>query len=489
MIPWVHEGQKVEVDVIGDIILDEYLKGEVQRISPEAPVPIHRVTGTFCSAGGAANVAVNICLAGGQASLHGVCGRDQAGEQVINLLKEADVNYRTVLQDSKKDTIKKTRILSANQQLLRVDWEQPAENHKDYLPALLEQLNHSTSQAILVSDYGKGMLSRDFLSQIIDIAKSRKVPVVVDPKSKDFSRYAGCDLITPNFKEASAALDLKGAENNPESVEAMARRIQEQFQISNVLITMGHQGMLLLTAEKDVHYIQAQSREVYDVSGAGDTVASIMALTLASKTNWQEAVNLANTAAGVVVQKLGTQPIQLSELQEALQQKQISSTTKIITENETLRAILKKNHLSTDRLIFTNGCFDIMHAGHVRYLEQAKARGDILVVAVNTDASVRKLKGNTRPVIPLQERMELLAALSCVDYVTCFNTETPAHLIDFLEPDVLVKGSDYEIKDIVGSNTVLKRGGEVARMPLLEGVSTSEIVKRIQRLPPQQEKT
>lgn len=482
MLPWDHK--PTHVLVIGDLILDEYLDGVVNRISPEAPVPVHLVRQTTVTAGGAANVARNIQLAGGVALVTGVCGNDGAGDQLKQILQKDQISTRHIVTDQDRPTVRKTRITANNQQLVRVDWEETRPISMDLQADLLKRIAGQDFEAILVSDYGKGGLPNDFLKSVIELGKERGVPVVIDPKGKDYSGYAGCDLITPNRVEACEALGLDSTKYWEPAF--LASELQKRYQLGSVLVTLGAQGMFGLSANNgESFYLEAVTREVFDVSGAGDTVVSIMALSLASGLKLAEAMRFANLAAGKVVEKWGTQPIEREELLEVLSQEGLKkawrSTARKVQKLDDLLLHLAAHRVRQQKIVFTNGCFDILHAGHVKYLEEARAMGDLLVIGVNTDASVRKLKGPARPIIPLEQRMCLLSALECVDYVVSFAEDTPAQLIEKITPDVLVKGADYQIDEIAGADTVRRAGGTVKTIAFVEGLSTSEIVARVKQ--------
>lgn len=481
-LPW--ESKNSTVVVVGDLILDEYLDGSVNRISPEAPVPVHLVESNSLSAGGAANVARNIQLTGGSCTIAGVCGNDGAADQLKQILKQDGIDVSNVEIDALRPTVRKTRITANHQQLVRIDWEDTKPICSSHQNSLLEKLSLLDMDALILSDYGKGGLPRDFITAIIAMAEAKQVPVIVDPKGKDFSIYAGAYLVTPNYKEACEALGIDQRDNI--SPETLARKIQSKYKIKNVLVTLGPKGMLGCTSDNSIYSLKAVTREVFDVSGAGDTVVSIMSLAIASGIPFDEAMTLANLAAGRVVEKWGTQPINIAELKTAIQQNLNSQqrfgwsiTKRKVSPLAELRSTIIELKKAGKKVVFTNGCFDLLHAGHISYLEEARARGHILVVGVNSDCSVRRLKGESRPIISCDHRMTLLAALECVDFVVSFDDDTPANLISTLIPDVLVKGADYAIEDIVGADTVTQSGGQVERIEFVEQISTSDIVRRV----------
>ncbi len=479
-LPW--DRTPISIAVIGDIILDEYLDGVVNRISPEAPVPVHLVKNTKSTAGGAANVARNIQLVGGHCSLVGVSGNDGAGDQLRHILRKDGVDVRHILTDGTRPTIRKTRITANHQQLARIDWEEVGPIDSLLQQELFQNLQALHPQALLISDYGKGCLPEPFLKKIIDLAQAKGIPVIVDPKGKDYTGYRGADLITPNWKEACEALGLDMSTDIP--VEQLAEQLHERYQIKNILITLGADGMLGRNAKGQYFRLKAQTREVFDVSGAGDTVVALMSLGFACQLPLDGAMNLANLAAGCVVEKWGTQPILRSELLGVLKKGNRNSfgwsaTRGKIASTQELVANLEQARLENKKIVFTNGCFDLLHAGHLSYLEEARSRGHLLIVGVNTDDSVRRLKGKSRPIVPCEQRMSLLAGLECVSYVTSFSEDTPEQLINLLCPDILVKGADYELHEIVGATFVQKMGGAVERIPVVPGLSTSEIISRV----------
>jgi len=495
-IPWLFGVRPLRIAVIGDVILDEYLEGQVHRISPEAPVPVHLVTKTVHGAGGAANAARNIKFAGGDVMLLSVTGNDEAGRQLKVLLQKdlIDTSYLQTVQD--RPTIRKTRVTSGSHQMMRIDWERIHPIDTQVQERILNGLNSIEFDALLISDYGKGVLPTALISSLLHLAKDRGVPAVVDPKGRDFSRYLHATLITPNRKEACDALGLDPADEC--SGEELGRRLQQVFGLQNVLVTMGSKGMVLVpTASRDKPLqalaLPAVAREVYDVSGAGDTVVALMTLGLAAKASMAVSMHIANTAAALVVEKWGTQPIRLAELEDALREqphdakRNSFATAGKIVSGQTLRQIIGELSTRSKKVVFTNGCFDLLHAGHVAYLEQARSLGDVLIIGVNTDASVRRLKGPKRPYVSEADRCRLLAALACVDHVVAFAEETPEELIALLQPDVLVKGADYDknapigsSQAIVGAATLRQYGGTVETIELTAGLSSSALIARIQ---------
>ena len=482
MLPWSR--RLVRIAVIGDVILDEYWQGNVNRISPEAPVPIHHVQHVSHHPGGAANTALNIQKVGGHAFLFGTWGVDEAANILEKILQTEGISCQGILQVASRPTARKTRITSGPQQMLRIDREQPFPLEVVFQSRILQQLKETEWDAFLLSDYGKGALPYHFVRQLVELAQQRKIPVIVDPKGKDFDRYQGCTLVTPNIKESCVALGLD--EEGAYTGEFLGRELQKKFGLHDVLVTMGAMGMIYIPHDLTEIPVreQAKAKEVFDVSGAGDTVAAVMALSLAVQATIEEAVHLATIAAGKVVEKWGTRPILQQELEIGLQEAEIENETDSgsigkIWIRENLPILLQKSQAQHKKIVFTNGCFDLLHVGHVTYLEQAKKLGDVLVVGVNSDASVQRLKGQKRPINPLQERMRMLAGLQSVDYVVAFDEDTPAMLIEQVQPDVLVKASDYEMHRIVGADFVQARGGTVLCLDFIEGFSSTNMIAKI----------
>ena len=485
LLPW--EQTRPRVAIIGDIILDEYLNGTVNRISPEAPVPVHLVQTTSCTAGGAANVARNVQLSGGEALLLGICGDDQGAKQLKEILSRDRISTDYLLTLKDRPTIKKTRVTANSHQLVRIDWERTEPIDESVQTTLLGKLELLSYDIVLLSDYGKGCLTPRFIQKVIEQAKQRGKKVVIDPKGRDYSRYKGATVITPNRKEACEALALDSSCSI--SHEQLARNLKTEFSVENVLVTLGAQGMYCLFrqgGEEKTCYLPAVAREVFDVSGAGDTVVALMALCLAVDVDFPSAMHIANTGAGSVVEKWGTQPIRLSELKLALKENidsrgSFQSTGSKVTDRSELSHQLQPFRTEGKKIGFTNGCFDILHAGHLTYLESVRSKVDVLVVGVNLDSSVKKLKGAGRPIVPFKERAQMLAGLSCVDLVVGFGEDTPLNLILETRPDFLAKGADYNLENTVGAKEVLGWGGSVELIPLVPGLSTSAIIKAIKK--------
>jgi D-beta-D-heptose 7-phosphate kinase/D-beta-D-heptose 1-phosphate adenosyltransferase len=462
---------RVRVLVAGDAMLDEYWFGDTARISPEAPVPVVRTRSAEQRAGGAANVALNTAGLGAQTVLVAVVGADERGTLLATLLERHGVRCDLVRSPSLR-TIHKLRVLARSQQLIRVDAEQPLDSAAPEFGERFAKLVKS-ADVVVLSDYGKGTLSR--ATELIAQCRAAHVPVLVDPKGTDFKRYYGAFALTPNRGEFEAVVGRCATEDE---LLSRGRKLRADLALEALLVTRGDQGMTLFTAGEP-HTLPTQAREVFDVTGAGDTVIAVLAAGVAAGLDLHGAAALANLGAGIVVGKIGVATASRSELQHALHMQ--GSGGRGLVELPELLALVAEAKARGERVVMTNGCFDILHAGHVSYLEEAKACGDRLVVAVNDDASVRRLKGPTRPITPLADRMAVLAGLAAVDWVVPFAEDTPAQLIAEIVPDVLVKGGDYRVEDIVGSDVVLRNGGEVRSLGLKPGRSTTALIDAIRR--------
>ncbi|ABS76500.2 bifunctional D-glycero-beta-D-manno-heptose-7-phosphate kinase/D-glycero-beta-D-manno-heptose 1-phosphate adenylyltransferase HldE [Coxiella burnetii] len=463
--------EKARIVVYGDIMLDRYWYGQASRISPEAPIPVVNVDQIEARPGGAANVALNVVALGASVELMGVVGDDQESRELETLLNKKSINcHFHRLNDH--PTVTKLRVLGQNQQLLRLDFEKTLKHYED--KGLLQRYQHSLShaQAVILSDYAKGALFN--VTALIQRAREKGLPVLVDPKSVDFSRYAGATLLTPNLKEFEAVV---GHCRTDQELESKARALIHQYRFEAILITRGKQGMMLIQKEGAAINLVAHAREVYDVTGAGDTVIAVMAASLAAGGDFYEAAQLANLAAGLVVRKLGAATVTVPELRRALHQ--ITASHHGILSEKALLLAVADARAHGETIVMTNGCFDILHAGHVHYLEAAKAMGHRLIVAVNDDNSVRRLKGKDRPINSLQARMEVLTALRAIDWVVPFSEDTPARLITEVLPNILVKGGDYQPSQIAGGDEVVKNGGKVLTIPIKEGFSTSRLVEKM----------
>ncbi len=464
--------------VVGDIILDRYVWGEVGRISPEAPVPVVLQSRISDVLGGGMNVARNVVAAGGKALMVGVIGDDEEGRRILELMAELGLNRRGVIADAERPTVLKTRIMSGGQQLLRLDREKTGSYSKRIEKALIQAIKSllPDSDGVIISDYRKGVVTRGVVQAAVESAHRLGLPVVVDPKATDFRLYLGADYLTPNLKEASEAA---GATLNTRGlIVREGRKLIRRYKGRGIVITRGHEGLSLIAEGEPLH-IAARAREVFDVTGAGDTFTAHFMLGLTAGFSPAEAAGIGNAAAGVAVSKLGAVTVSPQELASAMGGP--DALSKIRTA-EDLRLIADHLRARRRRIVFTNGCFDLFHAGHVQLLHEARALGDVLIVALNTDRSVRRIKGPPRPVLPARERAAVLSALADVDYVVFFDEDTPARLLSKLHPDVLVKGMKQG-ETIIGANIVRNYGGEIVELPLFEASTTGELVRKIRRSP------
>jgi D-beta-D-heptose 7-phosphate kinase/D-beta-D-heptose 1-phosphate adenosyltransferase len=472
------QARRPTVLVVGDVMCDVYLWGTVQRISTEAPVPIFESTAQHQVLGGAANVAANLRALGCEVRLLGVVGADAPGRCVRELLHRQGIDDTAVLEDPSRPTTEKTRLVAQQQQVLRLDQESRA----PLTPALVKRaLQHSTTlladvDGLVCSDYHKGVCTPGLLAPLFAMARAAGKPIIVDPKARDFSCYAGATVIKPNLVEVARASGHPVTD--PTTLAHAAQRLLHQSQAQALLVTRGKDGMSLFHPPHEPVHIPAQAREVFDVTGAGDTVMATLSMALLCGLPLLDAARLANAAAGVVVGKVGTAVVSPEELRIALRADGVGSAHTILSA-DTLAMVLQQRQQRGETIVFTNGCFDLLHVGHIQYLQQARALGDCLVVALNDDVSVRLLKGERRPLLPQQERARILAALGCVDYVTIFSEATPLALITRLRPNVLVKGGDYTPATVVGREVVEAYGGCVCILPYVAGVSTTEIIGSI----------
>ena len=461
---------KTSVVVAGDVMLDQYLFGATSRISPEAPVPVVHVQQTDDRPGGAANVAVNLASLGVKTRLIGAVGDDAAARTLEHLLvaQGIDCDFAHVTD---RPTITKTRVQSRGQQLIRLDQESAAELRDS---ALVDAVGEAAAGAgaVVLSDYGKGALTD--VREMIELCRSAGTPVLVDPKGRDFEKYRGATLLTPNQGEFEAVAGHCGSDAE---LAARGWQMVEELELTALLVTRSERGMMLLETGSEPVFLTTQAREVYDVTGAGDTVIATLAGALASGQSLASASALANIAAGLVVRKIGVATVTPGEIQVALHQR--GQGGRGLVSRDELSVLVGEARSRKERIVMTNGCFDILHAGHVAYLEEAKSLGDRLIVAVNDDDSVRRLKGESRPINALEDRMLVLAGLAAVDWVVPFSDDTPAALIAAVLPDVLVKGGDYRPDEIAGGKDVLENGGEVRVLSFRDGHSTSRIIDKL----------
>lgn len=461
---------KARVVVAGDVMLDQYLFGATSRISPEAPVPVVHVQQTDDRPGGAANVAVNLAALGVTTSLVGVVGRDAAGDSLEQILSGQGIRCAFRRVDD-RPTITKTRVQSRGQQLIRLDKENAAALPGDDVVGHLKS-SLDGAGAVILSDYGKGALTE--VRNMIQACRDAGVPVLVDPKGTDFTKYRGATLLTPNQSEFEA---VAGQCSTDEDMVARGRKMIDDLDLDALLVTRSEKGMLLLETGAEPLFLSTQAREVFDVTGAGDTVIATLAGALASNESLPSSAALANIAAGLVVRKIGVATVTPTEIRVALHQR--GQGGRGLVGRDELVAIVAEARGRKERIVMTNGCFDILHAGHVAYLEEAKSLGDRLIVAVNDDDSVRRLKGESRPINSLEDRMLVLSGLAAVDWVAPFSDDTPAVLVGAILPDVLVKGGDYKPEEIVGARTVLENGGDVRVLSFRDGHSTTRIIDRL----------
>lgn len=461
-----------KVLVIGDAILDVYHLGRVDRISPEAPVPIVQVVKTEHKLGGAANVANNIIKLRNDTVLLGYTGKDHNAENIKKLLEASYIKYDLIITE--QPTITKIRIVSGVQQIVRVDFEEKynvtEQIEKEQL-RLIEKMLHE-SDVIVLSDYGKGFVSATVSRFVIDKVCESGKSIIIDPKGVDWDKYRGATVITPNLKELGEVVGERLA-NEDKAVERVGKEVMDKYELKYLLVTRSERGMTFFTKDH-VEHIRTTASQVYDVSGAGDTVVATLATALSSGYSWIDAVKLANKAAGVVVSKIGTEPILYEELERTVSE--FKEDIKIISQLE-LENLATTLRVAEKKIVFTNGCFDIIHKGHIQYLQQAKEMGDILIVGLNSDSSIKRLKGEERPIKDQDERALILSSLGFVDYVVVFDEDTPYDIIRKIHPDILVKGGDYKIENVVGREFAK----ETVLIQFVQGYSTTETINKMKK--------
>lgn len=463
--------------VVGDVMLDTYYSGEVKRISPEAPVPVFRKKSERSVLGGAANVAANLIAAGQKVSVMAMVGNDDKGDKLKKIFEEQGINTDLILP-LERNTTEKTRFLAANnQQVIRLDVEdtEPLSELecKSIIDIFYKKID--TFDLILLSDYLKGFLTYDFTQAIIKKARERGIPVIIDVKDPKSEKYNGATLLKPNLKELR---DLTGEKaESDEEIVAASEKLRQMRNVQYVLTTCGGRGMVLI-GEEEPYFIPAFGQEVFDVTGAGDTTIAYLGACMVNGMSMKEAVDIANLAAGIQVSKVGTSSVYWPEIRAKLVDQTEDSVHKLISGRavETFR----KAHRN-QKIVFTNGCFDILHVGHIRYLKEAARLGDILIIGLNSDDSVKRLKGPKRPINGELDRAEMLGALGFVDYVAIFDEDTPLNLINTIQPDILVKGGDYEPDAVVGKKEVEERGGKLVLIPFVDGKSTTNIIEKIKK--------
>jgi len=455
--------------VIGDVMIDEYVNGNVTSVSPEAPVPIVHIKDVKSTLGGAANVAANIRNLGAKCTLVGVVGEDTDGQILREELQKRGVKWAGICTQS-RITTKKTRIIGNLHQLVRLDREMNMEPEEAEQERLLNNVRKEIDSAdiIIISDYKKGVCTSNICQTIISLAKKEDKKIIIDPKQTDWTRYSGAFLIKPNLKEFYQTIG-----NTDNDIVQGAKQLLNKFDISNILITRSQDGMTLVS-DNCVDNCQTEAQEVFDVSGAGDTVVATVATAIAAGMDLSDAIKIANIAAGISVSKLGTYAVGLNEIITSINH---SYSKKIMSREEVISfAEMSKKH--GKKVVFTNGCFDILHTGHISLLETAKRQGDVLIVGLNTDDSIKRLKGNDRPINNEYDRAKVLSALEAVDGVILFNEDTPIELVNGIVPNVLVKGADYTIDKVVGADVVSRNGGEVVLVPLIQEKSTTNIIEK-----------
>ncbi|MCQ2362353.1 MAG: D-glycero-beta-D-manno-heptose-7-phosphate kinase [Acidaminococcaceae bacterium] len=472
--------QKLKIAVIGDVMLDRYFRGEVKRISPEAPVPINKISDTKSVLGGAANGAANLAGLQCKVFMGGVTGDDDNRKLLLEIMRDAGINCKGLVKSKARKTITKLRVVGGAQQMLRMDFEETGELLPVEVKALqnwLLDLLKDGLDGIIISDYAKGVCAKDFTQWIIAQAHKAKIPVLIDPKGNDWRKYRGCDFITPNVKEMNEALGENKANEDTEIV-TMARQAVKKFGIKNVVVTRSEKGMSLVNSKQVIHS-PATAIEVFDVSGAGDTAAATLLAAVAGGMSKEQAVYMANRASGIVVAKVGTYAVHRNELlKDVLEEERKEGKGYRTLSWEEIANLAATWHACGETIVFTNGCFDLLHVGHVTYLEKAKALGKHLVIGLNSDKSVRRLKGKTRPLVHEMDRARVLAALGCVDAVVLFEQDTPTELVKLIRPDILVKGGDYKASQLAGR----QYAGKVEILNYEKGYSTTGVVEKIAKL-------
>ena len=469
---------RLHIAVIGDIMVDRYIFGKVERISPEAPVPVNKVDHIMSTLGGAANVASNLANLDCHVYLSGLTGNDKNRENMLELLSEANIDASGLLVREGHSTTTKVRILGARQQMVRLDYEEIVplnETEEKQLVCWLQKLLDNGLDGIILSDYNKGVLTDNVAAAIISAAAKAKVPVLVDPKGIDWSKYNGADFVTPNMKELSECVGHH-VDNEGDAVVNAGRDILAKYNFANLMVTRSEKGITLISQNNQVWNNPATAQEVFDVSGAGDTVAAAFLAAIAGKLSIRASLQMANSAAGIVVAKVGTYPVHRRELLDLWQQRQPVrwAPYQPLSREGTAKKI-REWQKNGETVVFTNGCFDILHRGHILYLQQAAMLGSHLVVGLNSDDSVHRLKGGVRPLVRQEDRAVLLSALACVDEVVIFEEDTPKELLAELRPDILVKGGDYKREEVIGRESVKR----VEIISFEEGYSTTGLVEKI----------
>jgi len=468
----------LKVLVVGDLMLDEYIWGRTDRISPEAPVQVVDVVRGDLRLGGAGNVVNNLLTLGCQVEVISVLGEDADGISLSKMLEQKKIGTAGIVFEPKRTTSRKTRVLAGNQQMLRIDRESRESIIEETEKLLINHLYKMipTCQVVLVSDYLKGLLTEGFLKEIIAIGAAAGVPVIIDPKGDNYDKYRGATLLTPNRKEAQIASGI--VITDEQSLLRAGRLLRTNLNLDALVLTRSEEGMSLFFRDGNEAHLPTDAREVFDVSGAGDTVLALLGLGLGAGLSIADAARVANLAAGIVVGKVGTSTVSGEEL-IAVAGRRLGDGDAKIKHADILAVLLKRERQLGRKIVFTNGCFDLLHVGHVKYLQKARSLGDLLILGLNSDQSIRRLKGEKRPLIGEGERAHLLAALKCIDYVVVFDDDTPLDLIRVLRPDILVKGGDYTADGVVGKELVESYGGRVEIVPFVDGKSTTNIIEKI----------
>ncbi len=469
--------------VVGDLMLDEYLWGDVDRISPEAPVQVVSIKNEGYALGGAGNVVNNAVALGAKVSVAGVIGTGRNGQLLRDKFNELGVDTSGIVEEPARFTTQKTRIIASHQHVLRIDRETDTGISDATLEKITRYIEDKIPQVdvVLISDYGKGLITQKLLSRLMASAQKHQKMSIVDPKGLDFSKYSGASLLTPNKKEAALASGVEIVDES--TLEKSANKIFETVRLDKLLITCGKEGMVLFDKNREPFRSRAEARQVYDVSGAGDTVLAVLGLAIASGASIQTAVAVANTAAGIVVGKVGTATVSKQELASALKSDDPGWPAKYKHLSE-LPALVEELKKKGKQLVLTNGCFDLLHAGHILLFSASKQMGDILIVAIDDDESVKKLKGSGRPIIRAEERVRILSALDSVDYVVVFSSNELEKLLEIVQPDVLTKGSNYASKEVFGHERVEALGGRVVLIPVTENISSTRIINNIKSSTP-----
>lgn len=475
---FLDNGKRPKVLVVGDLILDEYIWGAVNRISPEAPVPVLESKSENMAMGGAANVANNLVVLGCEVYLTGAIGPDEKGDRLLELIQEKNINSDGIFRFVHRPTTSKIRVIAHNQQILRIDkednrpiTEETEQNVIAYINKVLPNMD-----GVICSDYQKGMLTEKVLKSLFHRAKNSKKRVIIDPKSTDFTPYQGASIITPNQMEFQGAVPIKI--NSRHDMDRAAEYLIGLTKTEALLVTRGKDGMILYRKKGKPVEIPTIAKEVYDVTGAGDTVTSVFGMAVFSGFSFEEAAWLSNMAASIVVGKVGTAVVTLKEINEFLEEEMLR-TSHTIMELEELKKMVSLAKSTGKTVVFTNGCFDLIHGGHIEFLQKAKSLGDLLIVGLNSDRSAHALKGEGRPIKTEDERANILSALKYVDYITIFDEQTPENLIKQVRPDILVKGNDYRIDEVVGREIVEGYGARVELIPVVKGLSTTGTVEKI----------